>query len=42
MNEYDQMNLHMMLAMISSEPKHLLREEKGLTDLVKPNLRVDI
>lgn len=28
--------------LVNSEPKHLLREEKGLTDLVKPNLRADI
>lgn len=42
-NEYDWMNLCLgTCKLVNSEPKHLLREEKGLTGLVKPNLRVDI
>ena len=41
MNEYDWMNLCLdTYKLVNSE--HLLREEKGLTGLVKPNLRVDI
>lgn len=41
MNEYDWMNLCLdTYKLVNSE--HLLREEKGLTGLIKPNLRVDI